>query len=425
MDNLQGYNKLLNYIDYFEDESREYYKWKGTEKNEDEVSTMPYPIYDDRLQEFIQDVIESGLMKSDYISLLKDKIGSENDAKKLIDDAEDLDILTVLLTYFVRQERFQVGLWGRAAKDKVFLNLLLKISEFQIKILDDEKKEYIVRQLARTHNKKYENYVITRIWHQLDRVDVKIVTQQYVTRPTGHALIDLYFPQIGLFVEVDESHHKSEHNVTEDKIRDKDVVAATENQIIRIDVTKGLVELHNQIENLVKLIRELIDNLESSFIPWNISHENDPVTYINKGMISLKENVAFRTSKDACNCFGYKYKKFQRGGTKHPLKKDTSIWFPKLYPHGEWENKISSDGSIIWERNVNETKNTEQIQKWLNDKRNVRIVFAQGKDSLGFMRYRFKGVFRLNREKTFMEQRAVWERISDEVETVKTIARLH
>ncbi len=50
-----------------------------------------------------------------------------------------------------------------------------------------DKKEYIIRQLARTKHKKYEQYVITRIFHLLDNQNLKFVTQQYVYRTEGHA----------------------------------------------------------------------------------------------------------------------------------------------------------------------------------------------------------------------------------------------
>ncbi len=44
-----------------------------------------------------------------------------------------------------------------------------------------DKKEYIIRQLNRAKNKKYELYVISRIIHLLDNNDIKFVTQQYVS----------------------------------------------------------------------------------------------------------------------------------------------------------------------------------------------------------------------------------------------------
>jgi very-short-patch-repair endonuclease len=70
-----------------------------------------------------------------------------------------------------------------------------------------DKKEFIIRQLARTSNKKYEAYVVNRIVHLLDDISIKFITQQYVTRPEGRALTDLFFPQFNLHVEVDEGQH--------------------------------------------------------------------------------------------------------------------------------------------------------------------------------------------------------------------------
>ena len=68
-----------------------------------------------------------------------------------------------------------------------------------------DKKEFLLRQIAKTNKKNYENYVVTRVIHQLDDLSIKVVTQQYVTRRSGRALTDLYFPQIGVHVEVDEA----------------------------------------------------------------------------------------------------------------------------------------------------------------------------------------------------------------------------
>lgn len=286
-------------------------------------------------------------------------------------------------------------------------------------ISKDDKAEYIKGMLARTDHKSWENYVITRIWHKLDRLDVKLVTQQYVIRPNGYAKVDLFLPQINMFIEIDEPHHKHEIIIDKDKIREKDVINVTNNQIIRIDCDNTIEKINQNIDNLVLKIRKRIREQSESFVPWNIAEENDPQTYIKKGKISLKDNVPFRTCKEVCNCFGYNFKGFQHGIVKHPLKSDTYIAFPKLYPHGEWLNEISKDGNVIRESNKDQKKNLESIRVWLGDPRNIWIVFAQGKDALGIMRYRFKGVFKLNRKKTEKEQRAVWEKISDDVDTEK------
>lgn len=131
MGNQQGLMKLLSFISYFEDDNIEFCKWQAGEKIENGIRYMPYPVYDDRLQEFIRAVYDSGLMNRDYISLLNVEMVTERDIKKVIDETTDRDILIASLTYLVRQERFHEGIWGMAAKDKVFLRILLKLRQYK------------------------------------------------------------------------------------------------------------------------------------------------------------------------------------------------------------------------------------------------------------------------------------------------------
>jgi very-short-patch-repair endonuclease len=129
-----------------------------------------------------------------------------------------------------------------------------------------DKKEYIIRQLNRAKNKKYELYVITRIIHLLDDNNIKFVTQQYVSRPEGRALTDLYFPQFGLHIEVNESHHLDPKNIELDKIREADIINATGHEILEIDVTEPLEVINEEIRKIVKKIKEYKIN-NDLFIP--------------------------------------------------------------------------------------------------------------------------------------------------------------
>ncbi len=99
--------------------------------------------------------------------------------------------------------------------------------------------------MAKTNKKNDENYVITRIWNRLDNLDIKFITQQYVIRPDGkYALTDMYFPQLGIHIEIDEGHHKT--NIESDKAREENIVRVTDHEVKRIDVTKGLISIHQQ-----------------------------------------------------------------------------------------------------------------------------------------------------------------------------------
>lgn len=87
------------------------------------------------------------------------------------------------------------------------------------------KQDYLYRMFSHhTKDKEKENYVVNAIWARLDDLNVKPVTQQYVRRPNGYALIDLYFPQINYGVECDEAYHKD--NTLKDAAREIDLQTA-------------------------------------------------------------------------------------------------------------------------------------------------------------------------------------------------------
>lgn len=279
------------------------------------------------------------------------------------------------------------------------------------------KAEFIIRQLKRAHGKGFESYVITRIWHLLNRTDIKFITQQYVSRPDGSfALTDLFLPQLRMHVEVDEPQHftKEKFYTERDAIREADIVSSTGHDIRRIDVDgKSIEDINNQIELLLKEIKEIIKTRK---IPaWDYESEYNPETYILRGSISVADNVSFRTIADACNCFGYSYKGCQRAFVKH-LFEQKMLWFPKLYENAQWENHISSDENEIYELEKN---NPNYLQKALSTPRHglERIVFARVRSNLGDVMYRFKGVFKLDPTKSQEKGFAVYLKQSNQCRT--------
>jgi very-short-patch-repair endonuclease len=282
-----------------------------------------------------------------------------------------------------------------------------------------DKKEYIKRQISRTNKKDYENYVITRIIHGINDLNVKFITQQYVKRPNGRALADLYFPQINYFIEIDEGHHLSQ--MEGDKVRDADFEDATGVKPIRIDVaTKSIEEINQQIDLVIIEIKSLITEKKqkSQWMDWDLEAEMNPDTWIKKKKIHVNDKVAFKRIVDGCKCMGLNYVGYQRAGANHPFEKNTLIWFPKLYPNGIWENSFDEVNGIIIEKNIESIeKQNAHINSCLNDNRQRRIVFARVKGMLGDVQYRFRGVFELDREKTNKEIGLMWVRVSKEAKT--------
>jgi len=288
------------------------------------------------------------------------------------------------------------------------------------------KTEFIMRQLSKTNKKSFEHYVITRIWHMLNDTNIKFVTQQYVKRPEGRALTDMYFPQINLHVEVDEGHHfnKVGKQVNEDLIRDADIINASGTKPERIKVCGDsrydldISLINSNIDKVIKVIKDKFDN--TPIKTWDIESEYNPQTYINLGYISAEDNVAFRTITDACNCFGNSYKGCQRGFVKHPIE-DKYLWFPKLYPNDGWNNQISADENEI--HMIKIEGNAEFFAKNIESdiEHTERLTFARVVSNLGDVMYRFKGGYKTDIEDSIKKGFFIYRRVSIEAKTYKPL----
>lgn len=276
-----------------------------------------------------------------------------------------------------------------------------------------DRLNYVTRQLARAQKKRFENYVVTRIWHLLNDLEIKFVTQQYVVRPTGRALTDMYFPQFGIHIEVNEAYHLSQQE--QDRLRKADIVNATNHKILDIDTSNGIKDLNKRIDEIVSILKE--KSKHDSFKPWDIEKEQNPQTHIDKGCINVNDDVAFKYSYLAANCFGHTYKGYQKGGTKHPIEKNTKIWFPKLYRNDGWNNQISDDENTIVEISEKSDVIKSHIDSVIEENLNKRIVFARVKSPLGDVMYRFKGKYELDKKATSYQNGLIWKRVSSEVKT--------
>ncbi len=288
-----------------------------------------------------------------------------------------------------------------------------------------DKKEYVIRQLARTKSKKYEQYVVTRIINLLNDLSIKFVTQQYITRPTGRAQTDLFFPQISLHIEVDEPFHKK--NIDADTIREADIINATNHEIVRVDVDQPIEKINIAIDAVIYKIKAKFSQLRETenFVEWDIDAEFKSETYIKKGYMDIADDVKFKTVKDACNCFGYNYKGFQRGWVIHPNEENTSLWFPRLNPiveeapkDGDWDNRISQDEETITTQHLTDAAiNSKILDSIKNRKGEKRVIFVKVKGNLGMTLYRFRGLYELSIDKSLNKEIETWSRIAKKVIT--------
>ncbi len=133
---------------------------------------------------------------------------------------------------------------------------------------------------------------------------------------------------------------------------------------------------------------------KGEFRHWDYERRFTALPHLEAGYIEIGPHAAFRTHRDALNCFGYTKGHYQRGTWDLPehvrdaigLRGKCMVWFPKLYEQDQWDNSLSEDGCVITEIN----KNPDHVysEPW-----NQRIVMAHSRDELNRTLYRFVGVF--------------------------------
>ena len=291
----------------------------------------------------------------------------------------------------------------------------------------DYKLDYMTRLFRKIRNKRFEAYVIQRIWDLLNDDSIRFVTQQYFKRDENgkYALADLYLPQINMIVEIDEGQHIKEEHLEADIQRSEDIkqIKAVEGVIVeRIALCDAntsraftLSEVHQQIDDLVAKIKDAIEKLGDEFQPW----ENNlwtPEYYHRKGYLRVSDNDYVKSIDDAAAIFKTKAKHrgfLRAAGFDVPGVANTIVWCPAKN-NKQWSNEFSEDQTIIYEYSNDPKKKGKHITNHINKKDETRITFFLEKDDLGFNFYKFVGVFRIDKDESLKQNKCAWTRIADE-----------
>ena len=280
----------------------------------------------------------------------------------------------------------------------------------------------MVRTFSRTKRKDYENYILSAIWHKLDRSDIQPVTQQYIKRLDGkYALVDLYFPQLNVGIECDEAHHITNELLDAKRTLSMEEVLSAYNetesfQLLRIKAYESIESVEKQIDDTVATLKDVIRR-KSNFLAWNFNESPYDVVAIRR-QIHVADRLAFHTIVDICCCFGKNYKSMQKG--YFDIGNGYQLWCPKLafVVDGKaksvtrgWINTLSEDWVHIFQENEdpNMVTNIEDTRS-----KRPRIVFAQSTDILGRTAYRFLGVYiRETQHPKASERVEVYKRIAE------------
>lgn len=300
-------------------------------------------------------------------------------------------------------------------------------------VFTDFKLDYMARFFRKISHKKFESYVIQRIWHRLNDDRVRFVFQQEVVLAEGRALLDLYLPQINVVVEVNEAYHEDQAQVERDLMRNAEVIKRLGATLKVVSCARTLQEVHDQIESVVDLIRSRIaeEEKQGSFLPWGGYDEMSPSYYKKLGYIEVRPYSSYvRTIDDAFSIFGAepKHRGFLRAAGAEIPRNDEHwlVWCPNA-ENRNWGNELADDGIIIKEYPKNTRTDTldrvaakKHLEKYLQ-LREKRATFFKEKDGLGFNFYRFVGVFELDEELSKQEEHCVWRKICNRYPINKTL----
>lgn len=226
------------------------------------------------------------------------------------------------------------------------------------------KDEYLLRNFSKIKHKKWELFVITRILHLLDDPNIEYVCQQYVkVKGNKHYLTDLCFPSLKLYYEIDEGQHGEEKHLDNDKIRQREILEATDWVEKRVRVFdnndrklgRNLDEVIREVDKFIEYVKERKRKFEKSSgkkIAWDYENKFNPSKYLDSGSIDVKDNVVLLNHRDCLKLFGYESDgHFQQAWWDKATKNlNQAVWFPKLYPNKEWNNSLSSDSLTITEQ---------------------------------------------------------------------------
>lgn len=284
------------------------------------------------------------------------------------------------------------------------------------------KTDYILRSLSKINKKRWEHYVINRIFHKLDDLEIEFICQQCIRKADSSDkiyLADLFFPQFDLYLEIDEGHHDSDEAKKADAMKRLDIIEATGFSEKRISASNVTIEqLNASIDEFVKLLIGTKEKLkaQNKFIPWDYSAQYTAERHINAGVMEVGPHTIFRYHRDALECFGYINKGHHQSGSWKLSEKvvkaiglsgRTMVWFPRLYKAGVWDNELSSDGEWIIEQSLE--ANNNYVEDW-----DYRIVMAHSRDELNRVLYRFLGVFQIDKNKS-TEGKNFFKRINTKV----------
>ena len=145
--------------------------------------------------------------------------------------------------------------------------------------------------------------------------------------------------------------------------------------------------------------------------------ENQIYKLISGGFIKISDDISFKTKAECASLFGRNYSHIIRGGVSHPKEEKSQLIFWQERENEGWENGYEVDGNkeIIKFTERRKSRNSEWVTErtGIFNTREENIIFYKLKGE----RYKFRGIFHIDKEETISTGVIVYKRVSTEATT--------
>ena len=147
----------------------------------------------------------------------------------------------------------------------------------------------------------------------IDDLDIEFICQQPIITSQGKLrLADLYFPQLNVYVEINEEHHFSQEGKRLDGFREREIFNVSEAVQLSVSVYDkvkksylNLEQIHSNLDHTITKLNQLINSYKVSgaFLPWG-EKLSPKEKYKDLRELDVNKNISVNRQIEAITLFG-------------------------------------------------------------------------------------------------------------------------
>ncbi len=130
--------------------------------------------------------------------------------------------------------------------------------------------------------------------------------------------------------------------------------------------------------------------------------------------ISTSRQPSFKKIVDIVNCFGHQKKKCKKEFIDNALNAKQQLWFAPFERSEKRDIRLNNDGSLLIETWFSSRTQKAKLKKMMEEGMQ-RVVFARLKDYKGDDKFRFAGIFIVDKMNSSKENGILYKKVADTI----------